>query len=177
MAPKTEFLTNSRIWDRALTAIVHTSGCVTEADKALANQFNRLASSLVGVDLVQAMQAGAADHARSDSGKVVCIDGGDGLAWLRLDQRPADASHERVRLTNLAAEWTAMRALAGTRTVRDQLLHDAAVGTRRFDPDQELYHVSGELALGHATACEPGAAVQSPASPARRRPGQGHGNP
>ena len=155
MPPKTEFLTNSVIWGRVPAAIVDSSGRVTETNEALANQLNRPSSSLVGVDLLQAMKAGATDHARSVSGDVFCIDGGEGPSWLRLDRSPADASHELVRLTNVTAEWTAMRALAGTRTVRNQLLHDAAVGTWRFDPDQALYYFSSELALGHATAGEP----------------------
>ena len=48
-----------------------------------------------------------------------------------------------------------MRTLAGARTVRDQLLHDAEVGTWRYDPDSELYHFSSELALGHESAAAP----------------------
>jgi PAS domain S-box-containing protein len=155
MAPKSQFLIDSGIWSRVAAAIVDSSGRVTEANEALANQLNRPASSLIGVDLLQAMKANAADHARSTSGDVFCIDGEDGHAWLRLDRSPADARHELVRLTNVTEEWTAMRRLAGARTVRDRLLHDAAVGTWRFDPDQELYHFSSELALGHATAAEP----------------------
>jgi PAS domain-containing protein len=155
MASKTRFLAHSGIWSRVAAAIVDSSGRVTEVNEALANQLNRPASSLVGVDLLQAMKANAADHARSASGDVFCIDDGDVPAWLRLDRSAADASHELVRLTNVTAEWTAMRTLAAARTVRDKLLHDAAVGTWRFDPDQELYHFSSELAPGHATAAEP----------------------
>ena len=152
MEPKTQFLIDSGIWSRVAAAIVDSSGRVTEANEALANQLNRSASSLIGVDLLQAMKANAADHAPSTSGDVFCIDDEDGHAWIRLDRSPADARHELVRLTNVTEEWTAMRRLAGVRTVRDRLLHDAAVGTWRFDPDQELYHFSSELALGHVTA-------------------------
>jgi CheY-like chemotaxis protein len=59
MPPKTEFLTNSVIWGRVPAAIVDSSGRVTETNEALANQLNRPSSSLVGVDPLQAMKAGA----------------------------------------------------------------------------------------------------------------------
>ena len=155
MAPTTQFLVSSGIWSRIPAAIVDSRGRVTEANDALARQLNRPASSLVGVDLLQAVKAGATDHARSAGGDVFCVDGGDGPVWLRLDRTPADASHELVRFTHVTAEWAAMRTLAGARTVRDQLLHDAEVGTWRYDPDNELYHFSTELALGHESAAAP----------------------
>ena len=49
MAPKTQFLIDSGIWSRVAAAIVDSSGRVTEANEALANQLNRPASSLIGV--------------------------------------------------------------------------------------------------------------------------------
>jgi len=155
MAPTTQFLTHSGIWSRIAAAIVDSRGRVTEANEALAARLNRPLSSLVGVDLLQAIEAGANDHARSASGEVFCVDGEDGPAWLRLDRTPADASYELVRFTDVTAEWNAVRTLAGARTVRDRLLHDAEVGTWRFDPDNELYHFSSELVLGHDIAAAP----------------------
>ena len=59
MPPKTEFLTNSVIWGRVPAAIVDPSGRVTETNEALANQLNRPSSSMVGVDLLQALTADA----------------------------------------------------------------------------------------------------------------------
>jgi PAS domain S-box-containing protein len=155
MAPTTQFLSNSGIWGRIAAAIVDSRGRVTEANEELADQLNRPISNLIGIDLVQVMKAEATDHARSTAGDVFCIRGKDRPSWIRLDRTPADPSHDLVRLTDVTAEWTAMRTLAGTRSVRDQLLHDAAVGTWRFDPDGEVYHFSSELSLGHAGAGAP----------------------
>ena len=48
-----------------------------------------------------------------------------------------------------------LRLLTSQRSVRDQLMHDAEVGTWRYDPDTEMYYFSSELALGHSGISKP----------------------
>jgi len=162
MAPTSQFLPNSGVWSRIPAAIVNSRGRVTEANAALASLINRPASSLIGVDLLQALKAGARDHARSTSGDVYCIETPEGAAWLRLDRSEADASHELVQFTKVTVEWSAMRTLAGGRKVRDQLMIDAEVDMWRYDPDAEIYHISSRTVTG-----APGDALPVPLSTAR----------
>jgi len=164
MAPTTQFLSSSGVWSRIPAAIVNSRGHVTEANAALATLINRPASSLMGVDLLQALKAGARDHARSTSGDVFCIETPEGAVWLRLDRTEADASHELVQFTNVTAEWSAMRTLAAARNVRDQLMVDAEVDMWRYDPDAETYHISSRAATG-----APGDALPVPLSAARTK--------
>jgi len=149
MAPATHILQSPAARDAIPSAAVDARGRVVEVSAAFAARLDRTAASLIGVDLVQVMTALASDHAQSASGEVFCVGAKDNASWLRLDRYPLADGHVLVHLTEVTCEWASMRVLASTRMVRDRLMHDAEVGTWRYDPDAELYFFSSELALGH----------------------------
>lgn len=149
MASASRILESLSAWETIPTAVVDARGRVTEVNPAFAVRLNRSESSLIGVDLIQAMKAMADDHAQPPGGDVFCLGAADAASWLRLDRTPLPDGHVVVRLTDVTSEWAAMRALASTRTMRDRLMQEAEVGIWRYDPDTECYYFSSELALGH----------------------------
>ncbi len=74
--------------------------------------------------------------------------------FLRLDiQKHAGAS--LALLVDVSAECAALEALRAVQQTHSQLMHDAEVGTWRYDPDTDSYRFSSELSLGYEESDDP----------------------
>lgn len=135
--------------------LLETRGRIVEVNAAFETRLGRPATTLIGMDLVQVLNAVATDHAITASGEVYCLSSGEEMCWLRLDRTAMPESGVLVRLTEVTGEWGMLRLFTAQRSIRDQLLHDAEVGTWRYDPDMEVYQFSSELALGHSGISKP----------------------
>lgn len=129
-------------------------GRIVQVNAAFEARLGRPASTLLGMEPATIMKAIASDHAATGSGDVYCLSLDGRQSWLRLD-RTSLPEGMLVRLTDVSSEWSMLRLMTAQRSVRDQLMHDAEVGTWRYDPDRETYHFSSELALGHDGIARP----------------------
>lgn len=127
-------------------------GRITSVSAAFAARVKRPAETLTGLDFRQLMKAISRDHATSTGADVYCLTIDDKPVWMRVDYMTQSAEAALVMLIDVTAEWTALRTLAASRRVRDQLMFDAEIGTWRYDPDAETYHFSNELTLGYSTS-------------------------
>jgi PAS domain S-box-containing protein len=139
-------------WGSVSWLVLDVSGRIADVSDAFAVRVRRPRETLVGLDVQQVMKALSSDHSSSAGAEVYCLNVEDSPAWTRLDRHAGPDGQTLVLLTDVTAEWTALRALASTRSVRDQLMFDAEIGTWRYDPDAETYHFSNELALGYETS-------------------------
>ncbi|HEY3889452.1 MAG TPA: ATP-binding protein [Caulobacteraceae bacterium] len=74
--------------------------------------------------------------------------------FLRLDiQNHAGAS--LALLVDVSAERAALEALRAVQQTHSQLMHDAEVGTWRYDPDTDSFRFSSELSLGYEESADP----------------------
>jgi PAS domain S-box-containing protein len=135
--------------------VLDSRGRIVQVNAAFETRLGRPASTLLDMDPAQVMKAIATDHAAMPSGDVYCVSPGGQSRWLRLDRETLPEGGGLVRLTDVSAEWAMLRHLTAQRSVRSQLMHDAEVGTWRYDPDAEEYHFSSELSLGHSGTAEP----------------------
>ena len=135
--------------------LLDSRGRITQVNAAFEARLGRPASTLLGIDPAQVLKAIASDHAATASGDVYCVTHGEQPSWLRLDRTSMPQGGELLRLTDVSGEWGMLRLLTSQRSVRDQLMHDAEVGTWRYDPDTEMYYFSSELALGHSGISKP----------------------
>ena len=135
--------------------LLDSRGRITQVNAEFEARLGRPASTLLGIDPAHVLKAIASDHAATASGEVYCVTRGEQSSWLRLDRTPMPEGGELVRLTDVSGEWAMLRLLTSQRSVRDQLMHDAEVGTWRYDPDTEMYYFSSELALGHSGISKP----------------------
>ena len=132
--------------------LVNSAGRIEDVSDSFAAKARRPKETLLGLDFQQVMKALSRDHSRSTGVDVYCLTTEDKPAWVRIDRTPGPDGGCLILFTDVTAEWTAMRVLASTRSVREQLMFDAEIGTWRYDPDAEIYHFSDELALGHAAS-------------------------
>ncbi len=135
--------------------LLDSRGRITQVNAAFETRLGRPASTLLGMDPAYVLKAISSDHAPTASGDVYALSSGEHSHWLRLDRMPMPQGGELVRLTDVSGEWGMLRLLTSQRSVRDQLMHDAEVGTWRYNPDAETYSFSSELALGHAGISKP----------------------
>jgi signal transduction histidine kinase len=75
----------------------------------------------------------------------------DQASWYRLDLKSLDRGFVGI-LTDVGREYDPKGEIQHYNLTRDRLLHDAKIGTWRYDPDRELYYFSSELSLGHEGA-------------------------
>ena len=130
-------------------------GRISQVNAAFEARLGRPASTLLGMDPAQVLKAIASDHAATAFGDVYCLSYGGQSTWLRLDRTTIPQDGVLVRLIDVSGEWGMLHLLTAQRSVRDQLMHDAEVGTWRYDPDTEMYYFSSELALGHSGIAKP----------------------
>jgi signal transduction histidine kinase len=74
--------------------------------------------------------------------------------YLRLDFQPL-AGAALALLVDVSVERAALDDLRATHQTHSQLMHDAEVGTWRYDPDTDGYRFSSELSLGHEESTAP----------------------
>ncbi len=152
MASSLPPLATNGCWAAVQWGIVNSYGHIEEVSDSFAAGVGRPKETLLGLDFQQLMKAISRDHSRSDGVDVYCLTTGEQPAWVRIDRTPGPAGRDFILFTDVTAEWTALRTLASTRNVRERLMFDAEIGTWRYDPDAEIYHISDELALGHPTS-------------------------
>ena len=141
-------------WASVQWGVLNSAGRIEDVSDSFAARARRPKDSLLGLDFLQLMKAISRDHSRSTGADVYCLTTEDKPTWVRIDRTPGPDGRALVMFTDVTAEWTALRTLASSRSVRDQLMFDAEIGTWRYDPDAEVYHFSNELALGHASSLD-----------------------
>ena len=77
-----------------------------------------------------------------------------GARHFRLDSQP-HAGGALALLLDVSAEHAALEAHHAIQQTHSQLMHDAEVGTWRYDPDNDAYRFSSELSLGHEETSAP----------------------
>ena len=83
-----------------------------------------------------------------------CFSRAKGPTHLRLDIQPA-AGGALALLVDVSAERAMLEAQRTIQQTHSQLMHDAEVGTWRYDPDNDAYWFSSELSLGHEQSAAP----------------------
>ena len=137
-------------------ALLSEAGEIVEPNAALCQLLGATAARLIGRSLADLL-AQAADDSDAAAAHYHLARGGG--AWLRLDlqklgQNLGQKLGPRVlaMLTDVGAERTTLEQLRSACATRDGLMHDAEVGTWRYDPDAELYYFSSELTQGYEDA-------------------------
>jgi PAS domain S-box-containing protein len=154
MASSPSPLESQASWASVQWSVVNSAGRIEDVSDSFAARARRPKESLLGLDFRQLMKAISRDHSRSTGADVYCLTTEDKPTWVRIDRTLGTDGRALILLIDVTAEWTALRTLASSRSVRDQLMFDAEIGTWRYDPEAETYHFSNELALGHAASPE-----------------------
>ena len=123
---------------------------IVHANKALRRLVGRR-GALVGADLSEVLTK-AGGHASGES--TFRFPHEKGARHLRLDAQP-HAGGSLALLVDVSAEHAALEARHVIHQTHSQLMHDAEVGTWRYDPDSDSYRFSSELSLGHEETGEP----------------------
>ena len=121
---------------------------IVDANTAMTQCLGRRRRDLVGEGLAGVLDAACADVTEMAGAKVYRICQNDTETWYRLDVRPAEAG-ACATLIDITAEHVEAQRLRAAVSTRERLLHDAKVGTWRYDPDTRIYRFSSELALGY----------------------------
>jgi len=74
--------------------------------------------------------------------------------YLRLDIQPLGCDSLAL-LIDVSVERATLDDLRATHHTHSQLMHDAEVGTWRYDPDGDGFRFSSELSLGHEESATP----------------------
>ena len=127
-------------------ALVGEGRTVLAANPALGRLLGRTPSDLMGADLPTLLETIGADPAAAPGTYRLKLEDGEG--WYRLDIQPG-AGQAVAMLVDVTAEHGALERLRLTSAMRDRLLHDAKVGTWRYNPDTQIFRFSSELALGY----------------------------
>jgi signal transduction histidine kinase/CheY-like chemotaxis protein len=108
----------------------------------------------VGMSLRDILEAGGAVAVEERNGKVFHVPTSAGERVVRLSLNPCEGGALALftDLTAARGAWEQRRIAASTRA---QLMHDAEIGTWRYDPDAEIYYFSSELSLGHEDSGQP----------------------
>ena len=127
------------------------AGLVIEPNTALCRLIGAQADRLIGQALEALLSLLALDADTSAASAVFRLarDGED--AWFRLDRQPL-GPRTLASLVDVTAERRGLDQLRAASAVRDSLMHDAEVGTWRYDPDAELYYFSTELTQAYEDA-------------------------
>ncbi|HZC15486.1 MAG TPA: ATP-binding protein, partial [Caulobacteraceae bacterium] len=125
-------------------ALLDAGGRIVNANKALRRLIGRR-GAIVGADLTAVLsRAGAAPN----GGRSFRFSRLGGPLYLRLDLKPRPDGALAL-LIDVSAERAALETLRTARQTHSQLMHDAEVGTWRYDPDADSFRFSSELTLGH----------------------------
>ena len=104
--------------------------------------------------LDQLLSATAEQVGGGEGGEVYCLRTDAGERWVRIQTEPCAGGAIAV-LLDVTAEYAQLQRFRAEYAARDSLMHAAEVGVWRYDPDQELYQFSSELALGYEDAGPP----------------------
>ncbi|WP_340644953.1 ATP-binding protein [Phenylobacterium sp.] len=123
-------------------ALLGTEGQITAANRDFARLLGKPVTELVDGHL-GAMLDEAATETRPTANAYRLETYGE-ARWVRADQSAGGL----VLLIDVTAEHRMMDAALNASGVRDKLMADAEVGTWLYDPEEDLYFFSSELAFG-----------------------------
>ena len=135
-------------------AVVDATLGVLEANRALRRLLGRPRGSLGRRELTALLTAAGGQTDPIGGAAVFRFDRESGPLYLRLDLQPYDAGSLAL-LTDVSGERAALEQLRANQQTHGQLMHDAEVGTWRYDPDADSYRFSSELALGYEESTDP----------------------
>ncbi len=130
-------------------ALIGADQRIVDANTALTLCLGRRRRDLIGEGLEGVLDAACADAADSPAGKVYRVCQSDTENWYRLEVRGAPDGTACATLIDVTPEHAYTERLRAALSTRERLLHDAKVGTWRYDPDARIYRFSSELALGY----------------------------
>jgi signal transduction histidine kinase len=109
----------------------------------------------VGRTLRDVLGASGAVAVQTRSGKIFHVQDGGGVERsFRVSLHPYQDSAVAL-LTDTTEARGAFEQRRVAQATREKLLHDAEIGTWRYDPDAEIYYFSSELSLGHEDSGRP----------------------
>jgi signal transduction histidine kinase/CheY-like chemotaxis protein len=123
---------------------------VVHANKALRRLLGRR-GPVLGADL-SGLLTRAGGQAAGEA--TYCFVQANGPRHLRLDIQPSTGGALAL-LVDVSAERAMLEAQRTIQQTHSQLMHDAEVGTWRYDPDNDAYWFSSELSLGHEQSTAP----------------------
>ena len=129
-------------------ACVDDHYCIVSANAALGRLLGCDAATLVGKSVRDRLAEAGADAAEWSDGVTLNLHAGGASRCLRLSLS-ADGDHTLVSLIDVTTEHARFDQAREIYAAIDQLMHDAEVGTWRYDPDQDHYEFSTALSLGH----------------------------
>ena len=135
----------------APVALLGADGGVIEPNVALCRLLAVDSKRLVGRSLADVLIEAALDSDRSGDAACFRLSRGDGEGWFRLDLQPFETG-SLATLVDVTVERHRLDQLRAACATSDGLMHDAEVGTWRYDPDNELYYFSSELTQGYDDA-------------------------
>jgi len=107
-----------------------------------------------GRGLRDILQSNGAVEVEARYGKVFHVPTVGGERIVRLSLNPYEGGALAL-FTDLTATRGARELRRIADNTRAQLMHDAEIGTWRYDPDTEIYYFSSELSLGHEDSGQP----------------------
>jgi signal transduction histidine kinase len=131
-------------------ALVDGECRLLRANKALRRLLGRRGSK-VGADLT-ALLAKAGGRAAGED--VFRFERAAGPLYQRLDVHP-HAGGSLALLVDVSEDRVALETLRAVQQTHSLLMHDAEVGTWRYDPDTDSFRFSSELSLGYEDTGDP----------------------
>jgi len=132
-------------------ALLDANGCITGSNAALCEVLGEDADRLAGRSLIEALARAAGDSDAEAGTTVFHLPQSGNGGWFWLEQLPL-GSRMLATLVNVTRERGELEQLRSACATRDGLMHDAEVGTWRYDPNAELYYFSSELTQGYEDA-------------------------
>jgi signal transduction histidine kinase/CheY-like chemotaxis protein len=121
--------------------------CLIRANPALRSLFTVETDGILGQSLIDLLTAEAVRMEARTEATTFVFRRDDQDRWMRLDLHNMGADTLAV-LVDVTAEREMVEQVRAAYATRDGLMHDAEVGTWRYDPDAEIYHFSTELTQG-----------------------------
>ena len=131
----------------APVALLDDAGRVIEPNAALCRLLGA-ADGLVGRSLGDLVSKAASETNKAAATTVFRLSVDQEDRWFWLERLPL-GSGALATLIDITGELGELNQLRTFRATRDGLMHDAEVGTWRYDPDAELYYFSSELTQGY----------------------------
>lgn len=126
--------------------------CLLEANAPLLALFTEATESVLGRSLIDLLTAAAQSVEARVEARTFVFRSGENDRWLRLDLQPLDSAAlgatALAMLVDVSAERRMLKQVRASYAARDSLMHDAEVGTWRYDPNAETYYFSTELTQG-----------------------------
>ena len=130
-------------------ALIGEDRRIVGVNKAMTLCLGRRRRDMIGEALDAVLEAACTDATDGPAGKVYRLCQSDTESWYRLEVRAATDGGAYATLLDVTPEHAQSERLRAALSTRERLLHDAKVGTWRYDPDTRIYRFSSELSLGY----------------------------